>query len=49
MAKMTKKMQLQHAKTHLDRYTELHRHNPTAKNRKMMKYWRTRVKNLKGK
>lgn len=44
---MTKKTRLQNAKAHLERYTELYRHNPTSKNRKMMSYWKTRVKNLK--
>ena len=49
MAKMSKSLKLQHAKTHLERYTAYYRTNPTSKNRRMKQYYTTRVKNLKGK
>lgn len=46
MAKLSKAQKLQRARTLQEKYKEYYRHTPTWKNRKQMKRWTTRVKNL---
>jgi hypothetical protein len=45
--KLNKSIKTQNAKTQFERYTALYRSNPTAKNRRLLSYWKTRYNNLR--